>query len=34
MKALAVTGYVTNAFPAKPLSPDQFLGLGDRFKNF
>lgn len=33
MKAMAVTGYVTNAFPAKHLSVEQFKKLGDRLKN-
>lgn len=32
MKAMAVTGYVANAFPAKHLSVEQFHAFGDRLK--
>lgn len=32
MKAMAVTGYVANAFPAKHLSTGQFRAFGERLK--
>lgn len=33
MKAMIVTGYVTDAFPAKHLSGDQFRNLGERLRS-